>query len=93
VLHATTVEVLKSIRTYQYAYRAAFAHPDRERLPLVKRPALVMADADDPLRTGVDEAAALLAGSCKLIFTHRGAGATAAKAAMLARFLDDGVIS
>lgn len=59
-LHNVTVEVLKSIRSYHLAYRAAFAHPDRERLPLVKIPTLLMADDTDPLRHGIQEASTLL---------------------------------
>lgn len=33
-LHAATLDVLKSIRTYHKAYRAAFRYPTRERLAL-----------------------------------------------------------
>jgi pimeloyl-ACP methyl ester carboxylesterase len=59
-LHATVVEVLKAIKTYHHAYRAAFSHRDRERLPLVTLPSLVMADDTDPLKAGVQEAASLI---------------------------------
>jgi pimeloyl-ACP methyl ester carboxylesterase len=91
-LHRTTVEVLKSIRTYHHAYRAAFAHQEPERLPLVKVPTLVMADASDPLKPGVAKAAALMPGAVQTIFDDHahGSGATAAKCAMLAHFLDTG---
>jgi pimeloyl-ACP methyl ester carboxylesterase len=89
VLHETTVEVLKAIRTYHKAYRAAFAHPDRERLPLITLPTLVMADASDPLKTGVAEAAACIRGAHSRIFED--ADATT-KMATLERFLDQGVI-
>lgn len=92
-LHRTTLEVLKSIRTYHHAYRAAFAHPDRERLPLVRLPALVMADSTDPLRSGVDEAASLLPGAVKTILEDRGdAASLARKVATIARFLDSGAL-
>lgn len=91
-LHRTTLEVLKSIRTYHHAYRAAFAHDEPARLPLVKVPTLVMADWGDPLKPGVPKAAALIPGALHTIFDERphGKGANAAKAAMLAHFLDHG---
>ena len=93
-LHTTTVEVLKAIRTYHHAYRAAFSHPDRERLPLVKTRTLVMADTSDPLKTGVDAAAALLPDATKTIFADASpTNYAAAKAGLLARFLDTGQIT
>jgi pimeloyl-ACP methyl ester carboxylesterase len=93
VLHRTTIEVLKSIRTYHLAYRAAFAHPDRERLPLVQVPSLVMADDNDPLRRGVQAAAALLPGALKTILVGaERPDALARKAALLGRFLDEGTL-
>lgn len=90
-LHDVTVEVLKSIRTYHLAYRAAFAHPDRERLPLVRIPTLVMADDTDPLRVGVSEAARLVPG-CRsaIIGDSAGARGQADKIAMLLEFLASG---
>ncbi len=92
-LHRTTVEVLKAIGTYHLAYRAAFAHRDRERLPLVRVPALVMADDTDPLRAGVDLAASLMPGALKAILPDASApGALARKAALYARFLDHGTL-
>lgn len=93
-LHRTAVEVLKSIRTYHHAYRAAFVHPDRERLPCVKVPTLVMADSTDPLRYGVDEAAALLPGSFKTIHDDQGdAVSLARKVALIGHFLETGKLS
>jgi pimeloyl-ACP methyl ester carboxylesterase len=89
VLHETTVEVLKAVRTYHKAYRAAFAHPDRERLPLITLPTLVMADASDPLKSGVAEAAACIPGAQHRIFDDAD---SATKFATLERFLDQGVI-
>ena len=59
-LHRTVVEVLKAIRTYHLAYRAAFRHPKRERLPLVTVPALVLGDPADPLLPGQEEVCSLL---------------------------------
>ena len=62
VLHATVVEVLKSIRTYHLAYRAAFRHPKRERLPLVSVPTLVLGDSSDPLFLTQEEVCSLVPG-------------------------------
>lgn len=90
VMHDLTVEVLKSVRTYHHAYRAAFAHPDADRLPLVRLPSLVMADQTDPLKSGVDQAAALLPGARRWICSGL---STAQKVAELARFLDCGELA
>ncbi|HSN71580.1 MAG TPA: alpha/beta hydrolase, partial [Steroidobacteraceae bacterium] len=88
-LHTTTVEGLKAIETYHLAYRAAFAHEDRKRLPLVTVPTLVIADETDPLKRGVAEAAALVPGAIGEILpgesTPRG---LAQKAARISAFLD-----
>ncbi len=88
-LHATVVEVLKAIKTYHHAYRAAFAHPDRERLPKVTAPTLVMADDVDPLRVGVSEAAALLPhAQSAIIENSMAADGLARKAKRIMEFLD-----
>ncbi|MEZ5459181.1 MAG: alpha/beta fold hydrolase [Steroidobacteraceae bacterium] len=87
-LHDLTVEVLKSVRTYHLAYRAAFAHADADRLPGVRLPTLVMADASDPLRHGVARAAGLLPGCQSLIWDDAANPGAGPKARMLARFLD-----
>jgi pimeloyl-ACP methyl ester carboxylesterase len=89
VLHTITLEVLKVIGTYHLAYRAAFAHDDAGRLPLVGRPTLVVADDSDPLKAGVDRAAALLRDARKRVLaTDHSRAAQRAKAAVLAEFLD-----
>jgi hypothetical protein len=51
-----------------------------------------MADDTEPLKPGVAKAAALMPGALSTIFESRrhGAGATAAKAALYAHFLDSG---
>lgn len=91
VLHSITVEVLKAVRTYHFAYRAAFAHPDRERLPLVGIPTLCMADESDPLKAGVVEAARLTPGALStLLDVDWSPAGQARKAAVLAQFLDTG---
>ena len=88
-IHGLAVEVLKSITTYHKGYRAAFRHPDRERLPLVNRPALVMANVDDPLHVSTDEAAALVPGSRKaLLPSARTPQGMAATIEAITRFLD-----
>lgn len=92
-LHTVTVEVLKSIRTYHLAYRAAFAHADRERLPLVRVPSLVMADEADPLKKGVALAAQLLADArSSIVRGEADAAGLRDKAQLIARFLDSGRI-
>lgn len=89
-LHRTTVEVLKALRTYHFAYRAAFAHDDRGRLPLLTVPTLVMANASDPLAKGVPLAAPLVKDSTPWIFYDDGDDAVARKARALAGYLDTG---
>lgn len=54
-LHDWVVEVLKAATTYHLAYRAAFAYPAEERLPLVQQPVLCVAAEDDPLRRVTEE--------------------------------------
>lgn len=61
VLHDWVVEVLKAATTYHLAYRAAFAYPAEERLPLVTQPVLCVAAEDDPLRAVTVEIAPKLA--------------------------------
>ena len=92
-LHRTTVEVLKALRTYHLAYRAAFAHDDRGRLPLLTVPTLCMADVTDPLAKGVPLAATLVKDSTPWIFYDDGEDAIARKASALASFLDFGRLS
>jgi pimeloyl-ACP methyl ester carboxylesterase len=89
VLHTITLEVLKAIGTYHLAHRAAFAHDDAGRLPLVGQPTFVVADDSDPLKAGVDRAATLLRDARKRVLAtdHSRAGQRA-KAAVLAEFLD-----
>jgi pimeloyl-ACP methyl ester carboxylesterase len=93
-LHDVTVEVLKSIRTYHLAYRAAFAHADRERLPLVPIPTLVTADDTDPLQAGIALAPQLLPGCLSTVVKEStSAAGHAAKIAMLLQFYSTGRIS
>lgn len=48
-LHAWVTEVMKANETYHLNYRAAFKWDARDRLPLVKVPALLSAGENDPL--------------------------------------------
>ena len=61
--HDLVVDILKARSSYHLAYRAAFAQPTAERLPLVGAPTLLMAAHADPLAVYLDAAAALLPGS------------------------------
>ncbi|NKB44125.1 MAG: alpha/beta fold hydrolase [Alphaproteobacteria bacterium] len=84
------LEVLKGLTTYHKGYRAAFRHPDRDRLPLIRHRTLCAASDTDPLKDGVDEAAALVPDSVKTILPgERTAEDVAAKAAQIVAFLDD----
>ena len=59
-LHEFVVEVLKAMGTYHQSYRAAFRHPKRDRLPLIKVPTLVCASSSDMLRGYFEAVAALV---------------------------------
>lgn len=88
-IHKIVVEVLKGLTTYHKGYRAAFRHPDRDRLPLITQRTLCAASADDPLVDGVDEAAALVPDSEKAVLPGEHSSASIAeKAAMVTAFLD-----
>jgi pimeloyl-ACP methyl ester carboxylesterase len=56
-LHDWTVGLLKSGRTYDLSYRAAFEYDTAARLPLLTRPALICAGPADMLADGLDRAA------------------------------------
>lgn len=77
------VELVKALPTYHLAYRAVFAHPTNERLPLVEHPTLLMATETDPLLDHLDPAAALLPRALKRIVTR------ATRPAEVARFLSE----
>ena len=59
LLHEATLELLKALTTYHRAYRAAFSHRVRERLPLLTRETLALCDEQDPLLAQTRDAAAL----------------------------------
>jgi pimeloyl-ACP methyl ester carboxylesterase len=58
-LHDWTVGLLKSGRTYDLSYRAAFEYPTAQRLPLLTRPALICAGPADMLADGLARARAI----------------------------------
>ena len=72
-LHAHTVDVLKALTTYHKAYLAAFRYEPLQRLPLIKRPVLVLeADTEPPhLQSAAAQMAALVPGA-KLVRTTDG---------------------
>ncbi len=59
LLHAATVEVIKALTTYHKAYRAAFSHRVRDRMPLLTCETLALCDEQDPLLDQTRDAAAL----------------------------------
>jgi pimeloyl-ACP methyl ester carboxylesterase len=62
-LHDFVVEVLKALRSYHLSYRAAFRHPKRERLPLLRVPTHVVCSPSDMLFGSFDEVADLVPGA------------------------------
>lgn len=62
-LHDFVVEVLKAMRSYHLSYRAAFRHPKRDRLPLLRVPVLVVASTSDMLHGYFRDVAALVPGA------------------------------
>jgi pimeloyl-ACP methyl ester carboxylesterase len=57
------LELLKSGETYPIAYRAAFRYPTRARMPLLRTPTLMVADASDMLLDSTARAAKLAPGA------------------------------
>jgi pimeloyl-ACP methyl ester carboxylesterase len=82
VLHPGFVEFIKGGLTYHLSYRAAFAYPTRERLPLVAVPMLHLCGESDPLRACVPEARRLTPGTTSRI--HRGTATAETMAETLA---------
>ncbi|MBL8643790.1 MAG: alpha/beta fold hydrolase [Rhodospirillaceae bacterium] len=64
-LHAHTVDVLKGLTTYHKAYRAAFEYEPSKRLPLIRKPVLVLEADTEPahLKKAAADMAALVPGS------------------------------
>lgn len=63
--HDFVVEVLKAMRTYHRSYRAAFRHPKRERLGLLRLPVLVLTSPSDMLDSYATEVASLVPGALR----------------------------
>ena len=90
VLHRNFVEFIKGGTTYHLNYRAAFAYPTRERLPLLEVPVLLCASESDPLADGLTEAGKLTANAVVRITPGRGTEEKAAATTDLyRRFLAD----
>ncbi|MCB2108111.1 MAG: alpha/beta hydrolase [Rhodobacteraceae bacterium] len=88
-IQSIVLEVLKSLTTYHRGYRAAFRHPDRERIPLIPCPLLVMASEDDPLYVTCEEAAALAKHGTKMLLpSERNPEGRAKKAKAVIDWLD-----
>lgn len=86
-LHDWVLEVIKAIETYHLGYRAAFAYPKAERLPLVTRPLLAIADENDPLLPNTEAILRLIA-DVTFVRTSRSGGAGPRTADAIAQFLD-----
>jgi len=82
-LHVWLVELLKSGRTYPIAYRAAFSHRTRDRLPGLTTPALLVARRTDMLHASTFEAATLAAAARALTLPDDEHDAATAIAAFL----------
>ena len=91
LLHTLTVDLLKAATTYHLAYRAVFRHRLEERLPrLASHRVLLMADATDPTRPGVERAAALVPGARQEVIADGWSPeGLAGKARIIAGFLGD----
>ncbi len=85
-LHESTLEVLKGLRTFHHSYRAAFRHPRRRRLPLIRVPTLVLEDPAHLASGAARDVAALVPGAA-LGRLPDGLEATAARAAVIEEFL------
>jgi pimeloyl-ACP methyl ester carboxylesterase len=65
--HDFVVEVMKAMRTYHRSYRAAFRHPKRDRLVLLRLPVLVMTSPSDMLDGYANEVASLVPGAVRAV--------------------------
>ena len=59
-LHATVMEVLKSVTSYHLGYRASFRYAKAARLPLLTQQTMMIYTAADPLAVYKDEALKLV---------------------------------
>ncbi|MCS7001855.1 MAG: alpha/beta hydrolase [Dehalococcoidia bacterium] len=91
-MHDRFLEYIKGGRTYWQPYRAAFAYPTRDKLPLLTAPTLHCASPTDPLREFLAEGVRLTTGAPAQ--SRVTAGVTtpdglAATVALFRAFLDD----
>jgi pimeloyl-ACP methyl ester carboxylesterase len=87
--HDFVVEVLKAMRSYHQSYRAAFRHPKRERLPLLRLPVLVTCSPSDMLHRYFADVASLVPGAQTASLPDwSDPGFDAGVAAIIAQFLD-----
>ncbi|MDO9436358.1 alpha/beta fold hydrolase [Hydrogenophaga sp.] len=88
-LHDKTVEVLKAVRTYHIAYRAAIGYDKAPRLPLVRVPTLLACASTDMFMEYFDAVKALMPTATPLITPGQGTrDALLATARHFERFLD-----
>jgi len=68
-LHDWTVGLLKSGRTYDLSYRAAFEYDTARRLPMLSRPALICAGPADMLADGLERARQIAPSQVRVLST------------------------
>ncbi len=89
VLHMLTLDLLKALGTYHLAYQAVFRHRVLERVAQLRCPVFLLADAADPTRDGVAQAAARVAHARHELLGSPGDSATGgSKSARIREFLD-----
>lgn len=88
VLHANTMELLRSGPSFRVAYDAAFRYPTAARLPLLSVPTLLTVHGVDPLAGAADEAVRLLPSLRCISIDGYGPDALAASVRTITEFLD-----
>ncbi|MBN8872152.1 MAG: alpha/beta hydrolase [Rhodospirillales bacterium] len=91
--HDFVVEVLKAMRSYHHSYRAAFRHPKRDRLPLLRLPVLVACSPSDMLHRYFHSVTALVPGATIAdLPAWSDPDFEAGSAAVIAQFLDQEIV-
>jgi pimeloyl-ACP methyl ester carboxylesterase len=88
VLHANTMELLRSGPSFRIAYDSAFRYPTVERLPLVTVPTLLTINPIDPLAGAANAACRALPSMQRATIDGYGPNALDASVSVIARFLD-----
>jgi hypothetical protein len=89
VLHYLVTELLKALGTYHLGYRAVFRHRVVERLREVRQPVILMADASDPTRSGLDTVASACPQiRCELLGASTDPARTSDKPGLIRAFLE-----